>query len=116
MRKLHPFQEPNNWSVNQFLNEVKKVIAGYYNDEGFRLMRSNRYKEAIEYFETALSYNRSDDYAYGCLGICYHNMGSTRHDINMIKKAIDYYQISLKINPNQNNIQNNLRTLTSARR
>lgn len=114
-QNLQPFFKNSCLSVNEYLDKIKNIISGYYDEEGFRLMRLNKFTDAIDYFETALTYNRSDDYAYGCIGICYHNIANERRDISMIQKAIDYYEISLRLNPDQQNIQNNLKQLTSAR-
>ncbi len=83
---------------------IKNIIALYIN-QGYEYFQKKKYREAERFLEQALSYDKDNPDVLSLLGnVCY--------DSQKIKKAKEYWQKCLKIDPQQEGIKQKLEKIS----
>lgn len=64
------------------------LLNSYYYKRGVKALESNKFEQALEYYEKALSYDKNDAKSYNDKGIIYQIQGDLNNAEEMFEKAV----------------------------
>jgi tetratricopeptide (TPR) repeat protein len=77
------------------------ICASPLSDSAFKAYTKQEYKKSINFYEAILAEGKAS-------APLYYNLGNAYYKDNQLGKAIYYYELAKKLNPNDDDIKNNL--------
>lgn len=97
--RLYPFKKGTDWTTVEFINAIRTKLVNLYNKKGYLCYKRKQYKEAINYYEMAISFDPENTYAYYGKGIVHHTVAYKNQDTRLLEEAETNYLKALKIDP-----------------
>jgi tetratricopeptide (TPR) repeat protein len=109
--RVHPFSKEKQMGPEAFVSAVRQIIANQYQERAYKEYSQNAYNNALKYYEAALQYDPQNAYTCGAIGIVYHAIFAEKGKVEFMKKAEDFYERALKIDPDHETAKEGLKRL-----
>lgn len=97
--EITPFDEDNDLSPTEFVENLRDIFSLAYSDIGYELFTKEEYEKAIKYLKLSMKYSPKRAYPVFALGSVYHAMAIEEKNMEHLDLAEENYNKALKLDP-----------------